>query len=156
MQNDSKETKAITSTKDLPSEVSGVQDKSEKTTNSFTFDWSPSASPTLQEQVARKRTTNNEEIVIYDDFERMGLSDAILRGVFALGFEKPSVIQQRAIVPCVEGRDVVAQAQSGSGKTATFSIAVLQQLDMKQKRCQVIYSNYIHSPTVCNHVRVAN
>jgi superfamily II DNA/RNA helicase len=38
------------------------------------------------------------------------------------GFEKPSAIQQRAIVPVVTGRDVIAQAQSGTGKTATFSI----------------------------------
>ena len=40
------------------------------------------------------------------------------------GFEKPSAIQQRAIVPVIKGRDVIAQAQSGTGKTATFSIGV--------------------------------
>ena len=44
-------------------------------------------------------------------------------------FEKPSAIQQRAIVPCIKGHDVIAQAQSGTGKTATFSIAILEQLD---------------------------
>ena len=46
-------------------------------------------------------------------------------------FEKPSAIQQRAIVPCIKGYDVIAQAQSGTGKTATFSISILEQLDFQ-------------------------
>lgn len=46
-----------------------------------------------------------------------------------LGFEKPSAIQQRSILPIVKGRDVIAQAQSGTGKTATFSISILEKLD---------------------------
>jgi len=45
-----------------------------------------------------------------------------------LRFERPSAIQQRAIVPVVKGHDVIAQAQSGTGKTATFSISILQQV----------------------------
>ena len=48
------------------------------------------------------------------------------RGIYAYGFEKPSAIQQRAIKPIIKGRDVIAQAQSGTGKTATFSISILQ------------------------------
>ena len=43
------------------------------------------------------------------------------RGIYAYGFEKPSTIQQRAIKPIVKGRGVIAPAQSGTGKTATFS-----------------------------------
>ena len=100
--------------------------------------WSPPASPTpKQEQASKKEVTKNGEIAIYDDFEKMGLQEEILRGVFAYGFEKPSAIQQRAIVPSIQGRDVVAQAQSGTGKTATFSISMLQQLDISKKYCQV-------------------
>jgi len=53
-------------------------------------------------------------------------------------FERPSAIQQRAIVPVVKGHDVIAQAQSGTGKTATFSISILQQLDMSVKGCQAL------------------
>merc|ERR1712147_43020 len=53
----------------------------------------------------------------------------LLRGIYAYGFEKPSAIQQRAIKPMLMGRDVIAQAQSGTGKTATFSIGILQQVD---------------------------
>ena len=51
-------------------------------------------------------------------------------------FEKPSAIQQRAIVPIVQGRDVIAQAQSGTGKTATFSIAMLQSIDVTLRETQ--------------------
>ena len=47
----------------------------------------------------------------------MNLKEELLRGIYAYGFEKPSAIQQRAIVPCIKGLDVIAQAQSGTGKT---------------------------------------
>lgn len=57
---------------------------------------------------------------------------------FVTGFEKPSAIQQRSIKPIVKGRDVIAQAQSGTGKTATFSIAILQSLDTTVRESQVL------------------
>jgi hypothetical protein len=53
-------------------------------------------------------------------------------------FERPSAIQQRAIVPCCKGVDVIAQAQSGTGKTATFTISVLQSIDMSLKHTQAL------------------
>ena len=55
-----------------------------------------------------------------------------------IGFEKPSAIQQRAIKPIVKGRDVIAQAQSGTGKTATFSISLLQSIDTTIRETQVL------------------
>lgn len=55
-----------------------------------------------------------------------------------VGFEKPSAIQQRSIKPIVKGRDVIAQAQSGTGKTATFSISILQSLDTSLRETQVL------------------
>merc|ERR1711951_36507 len=51
---------------------------------------------------------------------------------------KPSAIQQRAIVPCIKGLDVIAQAQSGTGKTATFSIAILEKIDTGLRECQAL------------------
>jgi len=75
---------------------------------------------------------------IADNFDEMNLREDLLRGIYAYGFEKPSAIQQRAIIPCIKGRDVIAQAQSGTGKTATFSIAILQQLDLSIKDCQAL------------------
>ncbi|CAF0740616.1 unnamed protein product [Brachionus calyciflorus] len=75
---------------------------------------------------------------IADNFDEMNLREELLRGIYAYGFEKPSAIQQRAIIPCIRGHDVIAQAQSGTGKTATFSISILQQLDLNVKSCQAL------------------
>ena len=61
-------------------------------------------------------------------FDDMDLSDEILRGVYSFGFERPSGIQQKAIVPLSLGHDIVAQAQSGTGKTGAFTIGVLNQI----------------------------
>ncbi|CAG8453460.1 1002_t:CDS:2 [Paraglomus brasilianum] len=68
----------------------------------------------------------------------MSLKAELLRGIYAYGFEKPSAIQQRAILPVIKGHDVIAQAQSGTGKTATFSISILQKLDMDVNKCQAL------------------
>jgi len=57
---------------------------------------------------------------------------------FPNSFERPSAIQQRAIVPVVKGHDVIAQAQSGTGKTATFSVSILQRLDPDIKHTQAV------------------
>lgn len=75
---------------------------------------------------------------VVSNFEDMNLNNDLLRGVFAYGFERPSAIQQRAIAPCIKGHDVIAQAQSGTGKTATFSIAVLQNIDTTIPACQAL------------------
>lgn len=58
----------------------------------------------------------------------MNLSDNLLRGVYSYGFEIPSEVQKRAIVPISQGKDVLVQAQSGTGKTATFVIGSLQKV----------------------------
>jgi len=62
----------------------------------------------------------------------------LLLNCVRLGFERPSAIQQRAIKPMIKGRDVIAQAQSGTGKTATFSIAMLQSIDSQLRDTQVL------------------
>ncbi|KAL7504312.1 hypothetical protein ACHAXN_001987 [Cyclotella atomus] len=71
-------------------------------------------------------------------FDSMSLKPALLRGIYAYGFEKPSAIQQRAIRPIIRGRDVIAQSQSGTGKTAVFSISALQLLDERSSEPQVL------------------
>ena len=80
--------------------------------------------------------TNYDEAI--DNFDNMNLKDDLLRGIYAYGFEKPSAIQQRAIVPLAKGNDLIAQAQSGTGKTATFTIGILQQLDLNKLECQAL------------------
>ncbi|XP_054608997.1 eukaryotic initiation factor 4A-I-like [Dunckerocampus dactyliophorus] len=80
--------------------------------------------------------SNWHEIV--ESFDEMILREELLRGIYAYGFEKPSAIQQRAILPCIKGYDVIAQAQSGTGKTATFAISILQQIDVSLKGTQAL------------------
>ncbi|GBG59151.1 hypothetical protein CBR_g32167 [Chara braunii] len=75
---------------------------------------------------------------VHESFDAMGLRENLLRGIYAYGFEKPSTIQQRGIVPFCKGLDVIQQAQSGTGKTATFCSGVLQQLDYETLACQAL------------------
>nr|ODN90055.1 ATP-dependent RNA helicase eIF4A [Cryptococcus depauperatus CBS 7841] len=75
---------------------------------------------------------------VVDNFDDMALNSDLLRGVYAYGFERPSAIQQRAIMPIITGRDCIAQAQSGTGKTATFSISILQRIDTTVKKTQAL------------------
>ncbi|KAL1744950.1 P-loop containing nucleoside triphosphate hydrolase protein [Schizophyllum fasciatum] len=91
---------------------------------------------TLQDVAEGEIESNWDQVV--DNFDNMNLKAELLRGIYAYGFERPSAIQQRAIVPVVKGHDVIAQAQSGTGKTATFSISILQQLDMSIKGTQAL------------------
>ncbi|KAJ3235930.1 Eukaryotic initiation factor 4A-III [Chytriomyces hyalinus] len=82
-------------------------------------------------------------VKVVSTFDQMGLKEDLLRGIYAYNFEKPSAIQQRAISPIVKGRDVIAQAQSGTGKTATFSISVIQSISTTSRETQAL----ILSPT---------
>ncbi|KAI0270265.1 P-loop containing nucleoside triphosphate hydrolase protein [Russula aff. rugulosa BPL654] len=95
-----------------------------------------SAEETLQDVPDVEIESNWDQVV--DNFDNMDLRPELLRGVYAYGFERPSAIQQRAIVPVVKGHDVIAQAQSGTGKTATFSISILQKLDFSIKGTQAL------------------
>lgn len=76
-------------------------------------------------------------------FEQMQLSDDVLRGIFSHGFEKPSSIQLEAIPVILEGKDVIGQAQSGSGKTGTFSIPVVSCINLDESYVQSV----VISPT---------
>ena len=79
-----------------------------------------------------------EDVKVYETFESMQLTEKMMKGIYAYGFEKPSAIQMKAIVPFMTGRDIIAQSQSGTGKTATFVIGMLQQLDESSKKLQSI------------------
>lgn len=82
--------------------------------------------------------TPSTDIQIYNNFEDMNLPENLLRGIFAYGFEKPSNIQSKGIMPIAEGRDLLAQAQSGTGKTGTFVIGGLSRIDESVKKPQVL------------------
>jgi translation initiation factor 4A len=74
----------------------------------------------------------------YDTFDNMKIPENLLRGIYTYGFEKPSAIQRKAIMPMVDRQDVLAQAQSGTGKTGTFCIGSLSGVDPKSKDTQVL------------------
>ena len=78
-----------------------------------------------------------------ETFDELNLKPDLLRGIYGYGFEKPSIIQQKAILPIIQGNDVIAQAQSGTGKTAAFAIGTLQLVDPEKDEIQCL----ILSPT---------
>ena len=65
----------------------------------------------------------------FNKFEDMDLSRNILRGIFSYGYEIPSPIQSKAIPLLLKDQDVIAQSQSGTGKTAAFSISLLNLVE---------------------------
>jgi len=85
--------------------------------------------PETETPVKIKEIQNWDELDIHTD---------ILRGIYAYGFDKPSFIQQRAILPIISGNDVIAQAQSGTGKTGAFTISALNAVDLTKAETQVI------------------
>ncbi|KAL6143371.1 hypothetical protein ACLB2K_054066 [Fragaria x ananassa] len=88
-------------------------------------------------------TWESEGIEPMTSFEDMCLKDELLRGIYNHGFEKPSAIQQRAIKVIIEGREVIAQAQSGTGKTSMIALAACQMVDTASREVQAL----ILSPT---------
>jgi translation initiation factor 4A len=97
----------------------------------------------MSSEVQQQQSVDNVEISEdlqnfekVDSFDNMGLREELLRGIYSYGFERPSAIQQKAIVPTIRGKDVIAQAQSGTGKTATFAIGALQQINFATRTCQ--------------------
>ena len=95
------------------------------------------------------RAENHEESIETDDsidyntiitesFDDLNIKSNLLRGIYGNGYETPSSIQQKAIKPVIDGRDIIAQAQSGTGKTATFSIGLLERIDETKNETQVV------------------
>jgi len=82
--------------------------------------------------------TGADEYPVFESFDDLELNEDLLRGIYSYGFERPSAIQQRAIKPVLDGRDVIGQAQSGTGKTATFVVGALQRIDFKKRECQCL------------------
>ena len=87
---------------------------------------------------------NNTEEETYDSsfeinsWEDLAIDTNLLRGIFAYGFEKPSPIQRKAINPIIQKKDIIAQAQSGTGKTATFTIGALSHVNTDEDTTQIL------------------
>lgn len=81
---------------------------------------------------------NDSPIITYNSWDELNLEPELLRGIYAYGFEKPSPIQSKGIIPIKEGRDIIAQAQSGTGKTGCFAIGSLSRINLNENSNQVL------------------
>jgi len=75
-----------------------------------------SATTTRKSGSDEDEISTSVKLEVCKTFEDMGLSDDLLRGIYQYGFTKPSAIQQRAIKPIIQGHDLIAQSQSGTGR----------------------------------------
>ena len=102
---------------------------------------------TMNKDQSKDESIQNDFINNFDEsvetFDELQLKQELLRGIYGYGFEKPSTIQQKAILPIIKGKDVIAQAQSGTGKTAAFAIGTLQLIDPEKDEIQCL----VLSPT---------
>ncbi|MBV1872486.1 MAG: DEAD/DEAH box helicase, partial [Gammaproteobacteria bacterium] len=71
-------------------------------------------------------------------FQQLGLNDNLLKALKQVGYETPSPIQAESIPLLLEGRDIIGQAQTGTGKTAAFALPILQQVNTRLKAPQVL------------------
>ncbi len=86
----------------------------------------------------QNNTNTKYEIKEIVNWEELPTDIMILRGIYSYGFEKPSPIQSKAILPILDGKDVLAQAQSGTGKTGCFTIGCLGRLDLTKQETQAM------------------
>jgi superfamily II DNA/RNA helicase len=103
----------------------------------------------MSTELNRESTINNKEdsnivleneipLKIFNTWDELELNNDLLRGIYAHGFEKPSPIQAKAIRPIIDGVDLIAQAQSGTGKTGSFSIGALSKVVTSENTNQIL------------------
>ena len=90
--------------------------------------------------------TNNDESknILNYSFEDLDINDKLLRGIYSYGFEKPSNIQYKSIPIMNQSTDIIAQSQSGTGKTGAFVIGILNNIDISLKKTQYIIITPTH------------
>jgi translation initiation factor 4A len=81
---------------------------------------------------------SSETIKTIEKWDEYDLKQNLLRGIYAFGFENPSLIQKTAILPIIEKRDVIAQAPSGTGKTGAFTVGCLERINIESKTTQAL------------------
>ena len=89
----------------------------------------------------------NTDFPIIHKWDDLDIDPRILRGIYSYGFEKPSPIQSKAISPIINGKDIIAQSQSGTGKTATYSIGALSRIDFTNNSNQILILSPTHELT---------
>lgn len=95
-------------------------------------------------ELTRKDSKEFNEEKLLKSFDELKLNESILRGVYGYGFEIPSRIQSLALPHILEGKDVIAQSQAGTGKTGAFTIGVLNKIDVDKQYPQAIIMSNTH------------
>ena len=94
---------------------------------------------------------NNDEIEntleVINKWDELNIDTNILRGIYSFGFEDPSPIQRKAIIPIINKQDIIAQAQSGTGKTGAFSIGALSHVELTSETTQILIMSPTHELT---------
>jgi translation initiation factor 4A len=98
-------------------------------------------------------TVEEKKIESWDD---LSLDENILRSIYNYGFERPSEIQKKAIYPIIEGTDLIAQAQSGTGKTGAFVVGSLSRIDLSLVQTQIVILAPTHELVNQIHAVVLN
>jgi translation initiation factor 4A len=130
--------KVDNSVEKVDNSVEKVDNSVEKVDNSSVTD----SEPSVKDTDAKNKEKRTAIFELWDD-EEVGLNPKVLRGIYSYGFENPSPIQKRSIIPLSNGYDIIAQAQSGTGKTGAFVVGSLNIVEPKEKKTQVL----ILSPT---------
>lgn len=90
----------------------------------------------IKEENADEDTVEDTDVI--QSWDDLDCNMTLLRGIYSYGFEKPSPIQQRAILPMKNKKDVIAQAQSGTGKTGCFAVGILLNIDLEKNKTQAL------------------
>ena len=87
----------------------------------------------------REKSNSNYSPSVFENWDDIdNINPRLLRGIYAYGFEHPSPIQKKAILPILDGKDIIAQAQSGTGKTGAFVVGALQLVDTESDTTQAM------------------
>lgn len=98
----------------------------------------PNVELDIDKNIDKNIDTEENESYEFETWDELNIHTDLLRGIYAHGFERPSPIQKKAIIPIINKKDIIAQAQSGTGKTAAFTIGALQLIDLTLLKPQIL------------------
>jgi superfamily II DNA/RNA helicase len=91
-----------------------------------------------EEKITNELREDENNYETFNSWDELDIDINILRGIYSYGFEKPSPIQSKSIISIANGKDIIAQAQSGTGKTAAFSVGTLSHINVKERSNQAL------------------
>jgi len=120
-------------------DAAAATESAETTTSPVTAEQNPAQTETVAaEQNPAPNTAPADSGEAETTFADLGLSELLLESITAVGYTKPSMIQERTIPALLAGQDVIAQAQTGSGKTAAFGLPIIEAIDRKSRGVQAL------------------